>query len=297
MQWLACSTEMEISVELYRMIEAAVHGDAANVARRLDALFAREESSTEERRRLWRHQMAVYGVRLTDVIDGDAVTLRRWAAHLMERPLEDDTSVLARAVATRARYAAAQGRWPEAAALFDQLLPKAANMDVNAQAIELQLRCAHARLRCGRLDDAADAARPALQRMRDDDERGHALMCGDAVLRTLADAPWGMRLDDALRAELCAAAELATRLRQSKASGSTAADESAAESSSTIGDTLLSPREREVLERIAAGDSNKLIARVLDISPHTVKRHVANILDKLGLASRGQASAWLREHA
>ena len=59
---------------------------------------------------------------------------------------------------------------------------------------------------------------------------------------------------------------------------------------------LLSSREREVIERIAAGDSNKLIARQLDISPHTVKRHVANILDKLGLQSRGQAAAWLRDH-
>ena len=48
----------------------------------------------------------------------------------------------------------------------------------------------------------------------------------------------------------------------------------------------------EVLARIAAGDSNKLIARAFDLSPHTVKRHVANILDKLGLASRGQAAAW-----
>ena len=56
----------------------------------------------------------------------------------------------------------------------------------------------------------------------------------------------------------------------------------------------LSAREREVLERIAAGDSNKLIARALDLSPHTVKRHVANILDKLGLQSRAQAAAWLQ---
>ena len=55
---------------------------------------------------------------------------------------------------------------------------------------------------------------------------------------------------------------------------------------------MLSARERDVLERLAAGDSNKLIARALDLSPHTVKRHVANILDKLGLASRGQAAAW-----
>jgi DNA-binding IclR family transcriptional regulator len=51
----------------------------------------------------------------------------------------------------------------------------------------------------------------------------------------------------------------------------------------------------DVLARIAAGDSNKLIARALDLSPHTVKRHVANLLDKLGLASRGQAAAWYRQ--
>lgn len=54
----------------------------------------------------------------------------------------------------------------------------------------------------------------------------------------------------------------------------------------------LSAREQEVLQRIAAGDSNKLIARALDLSPHTVKRHVANILDKLNLPSRVQAAAW-----
>ena len=48
----------------------------------------------------------------------------------------------------------------------------------------------------------------------------------------------------------------------------------------------LSHREREVLDWLARGSSNKTIARELDISPHTVKRHVANILDKLGLASR-----------
>jgi LuxR family maltose regulon positive regulatory protein len=59
----------------------------------------------------------------------------------------------------------------------------------------------------------------------------------------------------------------------------------------------LSSRELDVLERIAAGDSNKLIARAFDLSPHTVKRHVANILDKLALDSRGRAAAWYRQNA
>jgi LuxR family maltose regulon positive regulatory protein len=60
---------------------------------------------------------------------------------------------------------------------------------------------------------------------------------------------------------------------------------------------VLTDREQEVLMLIAAGESNKLIARALDLSPHTVKRHVANILDKLGLESRGKAAAWHQARA
>jgi LuxR family maltose regulon positive regulatory protein len=52
----------------------------------------------------------------------------------------------------------------------------------------------------------------------------------------------------------------------------------------------LSEREREVLERVASGAGNKQIARDLNLSLHTVKRHIANILDKLDCASRGQAA-------
>jgi LuxR family maltose regulon positive regulatory protein len=39
-----------------------------------------------------------------------------------------------------------------------------------------------------------------------------------------------------------------------------------------------------------------MIARTLGLSPHTVKRHVANILDKLGARTRAQAAAWLLGH-
>ena len=45
-----------------------------------------------------------------------------------------------------------------------------------------------------------------------------------------------------------------------------------------------------------AGIDPARIARTLDLSPHTVKRHVANILDKLGAESRGQAAAWRHAH-
>jgi len=59
-------------------------------------------------------------------------------------------------------------------------------------------------------------------------------------------------------------------------------------------DTALTLREHDILARIAAGDSNKQIARRFSLSLHTVKRHVANILNKLGVNSRVQAAAWAR---
>jgi DNA-binding NarL/FixJ family response regulator len=51
----------------------------------------------------------------------------------------------------------------------------------------------------------------------------------------------------------------------------------------------LTPREREVLARMAEGFANKQIAQQLRISEHTVKFHVAAILAKLGAASRTEA--------
>lgn len=51
----------------------------------------------------------------------------------------------------------------------------------------------------------------------------------------------------------------------------------------------LTPREREVLERMAEGLSNKEIAARLSISEHTAKFHIASIMSKLGAESRTEA--------
>ena len=56
-----------------------------------------------------------------------------------------------------------------------------------------------------------------------------------------------------------------------------------------IGTPRLTAREIEVLAALADGASNKEIARRLDISFHTVKFHVAAILDKLEAESRTEA--------
>lgn len=52
----------------------------------------------------------------------------------------------------------------------------------------------------------------------------------------------------------------------------------------------LSAREREVLSFVADGMSNQEIARLLGISHHTVKSHVVNIFNKLGVKDRTQAA-------
>ena len=55
-------------------------------------------------------------------------------------------------------------------------------------------------------------------------------------------------------------------------------------------ETLLTKREKAVLHLIASGHANKEIARELNIAPSTVKNHVHNIFDKLGVKSRREAT-------
>lgn len=57
----------------------------------------------------------------------------------------------------------------------------------------------------------------------------------------------------------------------------------------------ISPRELEVLREIAAGRSNKEIAARLDVSPNTVKTHVAHLFEKLGARRRTDAINRARE--
>jgi LuxR family maltose regulon positive regulatory protein len=313
LRWLACSGEMEITVQLFRLIECAISGRGDELARRLDAMFQREDQAEPDRRRLWQHQVGIYGVRMSHTLGAGPELIEHWAKFLKEDPLRSAVHQNPRAIAVRARHAAASGRWRDAADGLHQLLPKLAEMDVMAHHVELRLRCGEAWVQAGDIERAREAVQPALERIARDGDLGHAWMAGPAALRTLAQANWAGALPDDCHAVLARALASALALRGDAASaplplplapampaGLPAAP--GAEAAATgIADTPaaaaagLTSREAEVLELIAAGDSNKLIARALDISPHTVKRHVANVLEKLGLQSRGQAAAWHRQ--
>lgn len=58
---------------------------------------------------------------------------------------------------------------------------------------------------------------------------------------------------------------------------------------------MLTAREKEVLEQVAAGHSNEAIAKALFLTAATVKTHLAHIYTKLGVDSRTQAVARARE--
>jgi LuxR family maltose regulon positive regulatory protein len=130
----------------------------------------------------------------------------------------------------------------------------------------------------GELDAAATVLDEVLSEAIHDEGLG-LLLEPSGRLRSLWQA-----LESRLRCPAAAQTQLRRRLEAWQAEGTPA--------EAVPPDDPLSAREREVLALMAEGQSNKLIARGLDLSLHTVKRHVANILTKLALDSRIQAAAY-----
>ena len=210
----------------------------------------------------------------------------RQAEHSMEWPL----ATLDRQVA-QGMVASAQGRLDEAAAALEPVAqaPERSNFFIGSQS---RWMLADVRARQGRLDEAAALLRPWLDAGLAGAELGGALMAGPQLLERLGAQRWGGRLS---AAQLGLLLQLLARLRQAREGQRAPLAASPQPARAGRPEAGLTEREQEVLARIAAGDSNKLIARALALSPFTVKRHVANILDKLALSSRGQAAAWWRD--
>lgn len=75
-----------------------------------------------------------------------------------------------------------------------------------------------------------------------------------------------------------------------KMQGATPADVSNSRSAQSRAVGSLTQRQRQVLEELARGQSNRAIGKTLKVSEHTVKIHVAAILKTLGVENRTQAA-------
>ena len=95
-------------------------------------------------------------------------------------------------------------------------------------------------------------------------------------------------IGNAARGELTVAPAMTLKLAQLLQSGGKGSDRRGLLAS-------LTERERQILEHLARGESNKTIARALDISHDTVKLHVRHILSKLNLSSRVEAAVFAVE--
>ncbi len=71
-----------------------------------------------------------------------------------------------------------------------------------------------------------------------------------------------------------------------------AAELLASRSERSAGGVELTARERDVLQLVIAGDANKQIARKLGISEKTVKGHLTNLFQRIGVQDRTQAALW-----
>jgi DNA-binding NarL/FixJ family response regulator len=120
-----------------------------------------------------------------------------------------------------------------------------------------------------------DPAAPAVVVLADD---GARLL---PVLRRLRAHGWAVVSRDAPAAELRAAVAAAAQGLAAFPAGLTARQATEPEP--------LTARERDVLELLGQGLSNRRIAGRLAISEHTAKFHVASVLAKLGVSSRTEA--------
>ena len=120
-----------------------------------------------------------------------------------------------------------------------------------------------------------------------------ARMCA-ARLRSLDLPGWAVVPDTAgagqLQAAIAAAAAGLTALPARIPGDDDFTEDSGGRSDEGVGPVEpLTPREREVLEWLARGLSNRAIGKTLGISEHTAKFHVASVLAKLGAGNRADA--------
>ncbi|MBT9457126.1 MAG: transcriptional regulator [Burkholderiaceae bacterium] len=288
-RWLGRPANVQAMVSMLMATVHAVRGRREAASACMAGLIVQMSAGQAEHKRPQQLAFVLFHAIRVAVVAEDSDTQQRLAVVLRASYPRTEWAVdVDQRMTLPAHLAMAGGQLEQACTHWRRALDHEERIDVFGQGLETRLRLADALLQSGGPAGRAEAAQhlaPVFERVRSSGECGGVLMAGPQVLARLAEQDWQGALPAGDAAQLRTWAELTAALRATTPPGSQAQAQGAAQA--------LSTRELEVLQRIAAGDSNKLIARAFDLSPHTVKRHVANIFDKLGLSSRGQAAAWL----
>ena len=277
-EWLGRPNNLHHAITV---VHGVIHGLRAEREARDEAVRTLAAVDTDgERRRTWQG-IYLYQVSRWYLVSDDWSAIGMLRGQLNAKSTDGEWPYVAVArAALNGLWALNEDDSSGALEIIAPWLDAADRYDITATRSNVRLTAALAMARLGRLAEAWDTAAPAIALSRQPGEKLSLMLCGAAMLRAFADQPWGALAPAEDLAWVRSLAELGLALRR------------AAPAPAAGVRTTLSERECEVLDHIAAGHSNKLIARALALSPHTVKRHVANILTKLGLETRGQAAAW-----
>jgi LuxR family maltose regulon positive regulatory protein len=284
LRWLGSQRAMLTENLILHLLIDGARGDAASCASAADQLCSDlRQSPLSNQRSHGSSLLAAVGRAMWLV--GDVEGVRRSAEQIaagrnsFEWRWADDEDALLQGM-----VALLDGRDEQA----ERLLARSGPVEVGAwfASSSRLVLCAEAQRRQGKLDAACETLRPFINHAIGGGSIGGALTAGEAVLEQLARQRWKGRLRPAESDELQRWWQLARGQKPSRPAPDPGSRLPAG----------LTEREADVLALIAAGQSNKLIARTLDLSPFTVKRHVANILNKIGLASRTEAAQWWTAH-
>jgi two-component system nitrate/nitrite response regulator NarL len=142
---------------------------------------------------------------------------------------------------------------------------------------------------------ASPAARVLMLTVSEDERDLAAALCGGArgyLLKTMDSDMLVSAILQTMAGDSVVSPEMTSKLVNAfQASHSAPAITTASAAPDPI--HSLSPREREILDHVAKGASNKEVARALGIAETTVKIHVQHILRKLNLSSRVQAAVYV----
>lgn len=274
---------LHVDLSMSRAYLATVAGEFREAATLMDEMIASSQSGTLGLRNAWIGTYLYMQLRVHWVA-GETAQARQTYARMLTAWGEQEWPFMAFA----RRYADGMiahldGDYDRAATSFGELATAQSRFPVLKLAGDLRLAAARAELARGRREQASALAEAALVESADEGALGALLIESPELLRQL---PALISAGHPRRGALAALVDRAIAVLDENRG-----DTGAAAAGARTPFDALTEREREVLALIARGASNKRIALDLNLSLHTVKRHVANIIGKLGVRSRGEAIA------